>query len=339
MDSGLGRLSISGGGSVYPFAHNVLLAARDAGFGGVITTVLVRQEPAVKELLGIPAEHALACTIPLGKPRRQVTRLRRNRVEDFTTARRSAVRPMPNRDAAAGTGRSMTARRSFGAGERDRGFAPTSADSVALPLRHSQSTTRGSTPQGEESGPGCSNAPPIRNCSEETTRRFLGSNCPLTKIRDLAGTKSGYEPDFWRRGARAGLDVARRTRRRRRRQRQRERGPRPGSGRLRVRPARRTRAARPHQRGRGRARDVGVVTTSSRARSPACSPASRWRRGPTAEPPPNDRFGRVTRGGPDGRRLGRAVGHQDAGGGRRRGRQLLVTARQAAGLEPVPRSS
>jgi nitroreductase len=84
MDSGLGRLSISGGGSVYPFAHNVLLAARNAGFGGVITTVLVRQEPAVKELLGIPAEHALACTIPLGKPRRQVTRLRRNRVEDFT---------------------------------------------------------------------------------------------------------------------------------------------------------------------------------------------------------------------------------------------------------------
>ena len=85
MDSGLGRFSIAGGGSVYPFAHNVLLAARDAGFGGVITTVLVRQEPAVKELLGIPAEHVLACTIPLGKPRRQITRLRRNRVEDFTT--------------------------------------------------------------------------------------------------------------------------------------------------------------------------------------------------------------------------------------------------------------
>ena len=39
---------------------------------------------------------------------------------------------------------------------------------------------------------------------EETTRRFLGSNCPLTKIRDLAGTKSGYEPDFWRRGAELG---------------------------------------------------------------------------------------------------------------------------------------
>jgi nitroreductase len=85
MDSGLGRLSIAAGGSVYPFAHNVLLAARDSGFGGVVTTVLVRQEPAVRELLHIPEEHALACTIPLGKPRRQVTRLRRNRVEEFTS--------------------------------------------------------------------------------------------------------------------------------------------------------------------------------------------------------------------------------------------------------------
>jgi nitroreductase len=85
MDSGLGRLSICGGGSVFPFAHNVLLAARDAGYGGVITTVLVRQEAAVKDLLSIPEEHALACTIPLGKPRREVRRLKRNRVEDFTT--------------------------------------------------------------------------------------------------------------------------------------------------------------------------------------------------------------------------------------------------------------
>ena len=84
MDSGLGRLSICGGGSVYPFADNVLLAAR-VGFGGVITTVLVRQEPAVKELLHIPEDHALACAIPLGKPARQITKLRRRMVGEFTT--------------------------------------------------------------------------------------------------------------------------------------------------------------------------------------------------------------------------------------------------------------
>jgi nitroreductase len=88
MDSGLGRISISAGGSVYPFAHNILLAARNAGYGGVITTVLVRQEPAVKELLGIPDEHALACTIPIGRPVRQITRLRRRRVEEFATLER-----------------------------------------------------------------------------------------------------------------------------------------------------------------------------------------------------------------------------------------------------------
>jgi nitroreductase len=88
MDSGLGRLSIGAGGSVYPFAHNILLSAREAGYGGVITTVLVRQEPAVKEILGLPVDHALACAIPLGRPARLVTRLRRNRVEDFTTLER-----------------------------------------------------------------------------------------------------------------------------------------------------------------------------------------------------------------------------------------------------------
>jgi nitroreductase len=94
MDSGLGRLSICGGGSVFPFAHNILLAARDAGYGGVITTVLVRQEPAVKELLGIPDEHALACAIPIGRPARRVTKLRRNQVEDFTTLETFAGEPL-----------------------------------------------------------------------------------------------------------------------------------------------------------------------------------------------------------------------------------------------------
>src|SRR6202034_1118285 len=85
MDSSLGRLSISAGGSVYPFAHNVLLAARDSGFGGVVTTVLVRHAPAVEELLHIPEDHAVACVIPLGRPTREVTRLRRRPVDEFAT--------------------------------------------------------------------------------------------------------------------------------------------------------------------------------------------------------------------------------------------------------------
>lgn len=88
MDSGLGRLSISAGGSVYPFAHNILLAARDRGYGGVVTSVLVRQEAAVKKLLGIPDSYALAATIPLGRPEKVITKLSRRPVEDFTTVDR-----------------------------------------------------------------------------------------------------------------------------------------------------------------------------------------------------------------------------------------------------------
>jgi len=83
-DNGLDRQSIVGGASVYPFAHNVLLAARDRGLGGVMTTVLARQEPAVKELLGIPGGHAVAGLVALGHPVRQITRLRRAEVADFT---------------------------------------------------------------------------------------------------------------------------------------------------------------------------------------------------------------------------------------------------------------
>ena len=88
MDNGLGRQSIVGGGSVYPFVHNVLLAARQEGLGGVITTVLCREEPAAKELLGIPDGHAVAALVALGRPRRPLTRLTRLPVEEFTTVDR-----------------------------------------------------------------------------------------------------------------------------------------------------------------------------------------------------------------------------------------------------------
>ena len=88
MDNGLDRQSIVGGASVYPFCHNVLLAARDVGLGGVITTALARQEPAVKDLLGFPDGHALAALVALGHPVREITRLRRQPVEEFTSVDR-----------------------------------------------------------------------------------------------------------------------------------------------------------------------------------------------------------------------------------------------------------
>jgi nitroreductase len=88
LDSGLDRLSIAAGASVYPLAHNILLAARDAGYGGHLTSVLARQEPALRELLGIPRDYALATMIPLGKPVKEITKLRRAKVESFTTVER-----------------------------------------------------------------------------------------------------------------------------------------------------------------------------------------------------------------------------------------------------------
>ena len=85
VDNGLGRQSIIGGASIYPFGHNILLAARNEGLGGVLTSVLVRQEPAVRALIGIPDDHAIAGLIALGYPVRTVRKLRRRPVEQFTT--------------------------------------------------------------------------------------------------------------------------------------------------------------------------------------------------------------------------------------------------------------
>src|SRR5690606_14917766 len=54
LDHGLPRQSIVGGGSIYPFCHNIMLKARDEGLGGVMTTAICREEAAVADLLGIP---------------------------------------------------------------------------------------------------------------------------------------------------------------------------------------------------------------------------------------------------------------------------------------------
>jgi nitroreductase len=83
MDQHLDRVGIVGGASVYPLVWNILLAARNEGFGGTITTMAVAQEPALRELLGIPEWYAVACVVPLGKPVRQLTRLSRVEVEEL----------------------------------------------------------------------------------------------------------------------------------------------------------------------------------------------------------------------------------------------------------------
>ncbi|MQY18211.1 hypothetical protein NRB20_12800 [Nocardia sp. RB20] len=84
-DRDLGRYTLTGGASIYPFAWNILLAARDRGLGGVMTTMLTRQEAQVRALLDIPDEYAVAAALALGHPVRRPTKLRRAAVENFTT--------------------------------------------------------------------------------------------------------------------------------------------------------------------------------------------------------------------------------------------------------------
>src|SRR5882757_4226896 len=88
VDRDFDRYPFVGGGSIYPFAWSVLLAARNEGLGGVITTMCVREENAVKALLGAPDALALAAVIALGHPIKQPRRLSRAPVESFATVDR-----------------------------------------------------------------------------------------------------------------------------------------------------------------------------------------------------------------------------------------------------------
>ncbi|MCB0953152.1 MAG: nitroreductase family protein, partial [Microthrixaceae bacterium] len=53
MDRDLDRYSIVGGASVYPFVWSILLAAHGEGLGGVMTTMAIRREPELAEVLGL----------------------------------------------------------------------------------------------------------------------------------------------------------------------------------------------------------------------------------------------------------------------------------------------
>lgn len=88
FDRDLDRVGVVSGASVYPFVQNLLLAARNEGYGGVMTTSLANREPEAQALLGLPPHVAIAALVPLGRPVKQLTKLRRRPVEDFTTVDR-----------------------------------------------------------------------------------------------------------------------------------------------------------------------------------------------------------------------------------------------------------
>ncbi|RAY13390.1 NADH dehydrogenase FAD-containing subunit [Actinomadura craniellae] len=82
------RYTLVGGASIYPFVWSLLLAAHDAGLGGVMTTMLVQREKEVRTLLGVPDEFAVGAVVALGHPVRRPTRLRRSEVAEFATVDR-----------------------------------------------------------------------------------------------------------------------------------------------------------------------------------------------------------------------------------------------------------
>ena len=88
FDRDLDRVGVISGGSIYPFVCNILLAARNEGLGGTLTTFVGAQEEALKSLLGVPPQMAFAAMLPIGEPVKQLTRLKRKPVDEFAMRER-----------------------------------------------------------------------------------------------------------------------------------------------------------------------------------------------------------------------------------------------------------
>ncbi|HEY5111301.1 MAG TPA: nitroreductase family protein [Acidimicrobiales bacterium] len=88
IDRDLDRYQVVGGASIYPFVWSILLAARERGIGGVITTMAVRNEPELKEILDLPENYAVAAIVALGHHENRLTKLKRRTVTEFTTVDR-----------------------------------------------------------------------------------------------------------------------------------------------------------------------------------------------------------------------------------------------------------
>ena len=73
-----------------------VITHRDQGWGGTLTTFPAGAEAEVQALFGMPHYMAAAALVPLGRPVKQLTKLRRDAVESFVTidhADGEALRP------------------------------------------------------------------------------------------------------------------------------------------------------------------------------------------------------------------------------------------------------
>ncbi len=67
-DAHLDRVSLVGGGSVYPAVQNALLACRAEGLGCVLTTLHCRFEVEVQRIVDAPREWVPVAVVPVGWP-------------------------------------------------------------------------------------------------------------------------------------------------------------------------------------------------------------------------------------------------------------------------------
>lgn len=67
-DAGLDRVSLVGGGSVYPAVQNAMLACVEEGLGCTLTTLHCLREDDVKQVLGVPDDWATVGMVPIGYP-------------------------------------------------------------------------------------------------------------------------------------------------------------------------------------------------------------------------------------------------------------------------------
>jgi nitroreductase len=83
------RVSVVGGASIYPLVQNLCLALRDQGVATAMTTLLCREEVAVRDLLGIPPEYLTAGMLAVGYPaKRFPARLKRLPADEVVFADR-----------------------------------------------------------------------------------------------------------------------------------------------------------------------------------------------------------------------------------------------------------
>lgn len=94
VDSELDRVGVASGASVYPFVHNILLAARAKGYAGALTTFLAEAEAEAQQVVGFPPEIAIAGLVPIGRPVKELTKLTRKPVHEFATLERYDGAPL-----------------------------------------------------------------------------------------------------------------------------------------------------------------------------------------------------------------------------------------------------